>query len=65
MAEAVKAAGKNISAHTAHIVWLEKSLNDVNIRLKTLINVRHRACARFCVNSGLVKSPKPVFYAEG
>ena len=64
MIEAVKGAGKNISAHTAHIVWLEKSLDDVNIRLKTLINLRHRACARFCVNGGVFKSPKSAFYAE-
>ena len=63
LAQAAKRAS-NIQPHTAHIVWLEKSLTDVNFRLKTLIDRRHRACARFCVNGVSVKSAEPVLHAH-
>ena len=48
-AQVVKHAG-NTQADTAHILRLERSLDEVNFELKTLIRLRHRMDARFHVN---------------
>lgn len=45
-AQSVKHAGKNTQADTAQILRLERSLDEVNFELKTLIRLRHRMDAR-------------------
>ncbi len=51
-----KRVQKNVMAHTAHLAWLEKRLDDANSELKALIHRRKRGCAQFCVNSTFGKS---------
>lgn len=53
---AAKRLRKNVLAHTAHLAWLEKWLDDTNSELDALIHRRKRGCARFCANSTFGKS---------